>query len=360
MSRDPGITNAQPARSIFPTFNNPMPPLVIPIFISHQGCPHRCIFCDQFTIAGSAENSQPASGTTVRTIIEQWLNRPRKEDKESVQVAFYGGSFTGISVKRQEELLGAVKPYIDDGRVNAVRISTRPDYIDDSVLALLLAHSVSIVELGLQSLDQGVLDCSARGHTALQSENAMRLLRERGFTVGAQLMCGLPGDSTGKLMATARRVAALAPDFVRIYPALVISGSGLEELYRANAYRPLSLSKAIALVSRMKRIFVQHDIKVVRMGLQPSQELEARVLAGPYHPAFGELVNSRGLFLQARQLLRSAGKRRINRVSVSAADESAFRGPDNVNIRRLNALGLLHGVELIFDREQPRSNILAY
>ena len=334
-----------------------MPPLVIPIFISHQGCPHRCIFCDQFTIAGNGGSSQPVSGASVRATIEQWLNRPRKEDKESVQVAFYGGSFTGIPIKRQEELLGAVKPYIDDGRVDALRISTRPDYVDDTVLSLLQAHSVSIVELGLQSLDQDVLDCSARGHTALQSEKAMRILKERGFTVGAQLMCGLPGDSTGKLMATVRRVAALAPDFVRIYPALVISGSGLEKLYRANAYRPLSMSKAIVLVCRMKRIFEQHDIKVVRMGLQPSQELEARVLAGPYHPAFGELVNSRGLFLKTRQLLRNAGNRKINRVSVSAADESAFRGPDNVNIKRLNALELLHGVELIFDKRQPRSRV---
>jgi len=337
-----------------------MPPLVIPIFISHQGCPHRCIFCDQYTIAGRAHSRQPASGATVRAIIEQWLNRPRKKDKDSVQVAFYGGSFTGIPVKRQVELLRAVKSYIDDGRVDAVRISTRPDYVGDTALALLQEHSVSIVELGLQSLDQVVLDSSARGHTVLQSENAMRLLKKRGFIVGAQVMCGLPGDSTGKLMATARRVAALAPDFVRIYPALVIKGSGLERLYHEKAYRPLSLSKAIALVCMMKRIFAQHDIKVVRMGLQPSQELENRVLAGPYHPAFGELVISRSLFLQARQVLRNAGKRRIKNLCISAADESAFRGPESVNIRRLTALGLFNGVELVLDKNQPRSTVLAY
>jgi len=296
----------------------------------------------------------------VRGIIEEWLQRPRKNDKAGVQVAFYGGSFTGISVKRQEELLGAVKPYIDDGRVEGIRISTRPDYVDDTIMSLLQAYSVTIVELGLQSLDQKVLDSSGRGHTALQAENAMRLLQERGFIVGAQLMCGLPGDSSGRLMATTRKVAVLAPDFVRIYPTLVIKGSGLEKLYRSQAYRPLSLSMAIALVCRMKRIFAQHGIKVVRMGLQPSRELEDRVLAGPYHPAFGELVNSRSLFLQSRQVLRSMGKSEIKRVAVSAADESAFRGPDNLNIRRLTALGLLHGVELIFDKEQPRSTVLAY
>ena len=338
-----------------------MAPLVIPIFISHQGCPHRCIFCDQYTIAGRSNiESQPTSGATVKTTIEKWLNRSRKTHKDSVQVAFYGGSFTGIAIKRQEELLRAVKPFIDDGRVDTVRISTRPDYVDDKVLFLLQEYSVSIVEIGLQSLDQEVLDCSARGHTPLQSENAIRLLKKRGFTVGAQLMCGLPGDSTGKLMATARRVAALGPDFVRIYPALVIKGSGLEKLYRENVYRPLSLSKAIILAGRVKRIFARHDIKVVRMGLQPSQELENRVLAGPYHPAFGELVISRSLFLQARQLLRTAEKSRTMHLSISAADESAFRGPDNVNIRRLTALGLFDGVALVFDKKLPRNSIRIY
>ena len=339
-----------------------MTPLVIPIFISHQGCPHRCIFCDQLAITGRAKagEDQSVTGTQVIGIIEEWLRRPRRNDKAGVQVAFYGGSFTGISMKRQEELLGAVKPYIDDGRVEGIRISTRPDYVDDTIMSLLQANSVTIVELGLQSLDQKVLDRSERGHTALQAENAMRLLQERGFIVGAQLMCGLPGDSPGRLMATTRKVAVLAPDFVRIYPALVIRGSGLEKLYRAQVYRPLSLSMAIALACRMKRIFVQHGIKVVRMGLQPSRELEEKVLAGPYHPAFGELVNSRSLFQQARHVLRSTGNRKIKRVAVSAADESAFRGPDNLNIRRLNALGLLHGIELIFDKEQPRSTVLAY
>jgi histone acetyltransferase (RNA polymerase elongator complex component) len=338
-----------------------MAPLVIPIFIAHQGCPHRCIFCDQYTIAGGADSDdKPVSGATVKTVIEKWLKRSGKTHKDSVQVAFYGGSFTGIPRKRQEELLRAVKPYIDAGRVDAVRISTRPDYVDDTVLDVLQEHSVSIVEIGLQSLDQEVLDFSARGHTPLQSENAIRLLKKRGFIVGAQLMCGLPGDSTGKLMATARKVAALGPDFVRIYPALVIKGSGLEKLYRESVYRPLSLSKAIILAGRVKRIFAQHDIKVVRMGLQPSQELENKVLAGPYHPAFGELVISRDLFMQARQLLRTAEKSRIKHLSVAAADESAFRGPDNVNIRRLTVLGLFAGVELVFDKKQPRSTVLVY
>jgi histone acetyltransferase (RNA polymerase elongator complex component) len=303
---------------------------------------------------------KPVSGATVSRIIEQWLSRSRKQKYDNVQVAFYGGSFTGIPIRKQEELLRAVKPYIEDERVGTVRVSTRPDYVDDTGLALLQEYSVSIVELGLQSLDQGVLDSSARGHTTVQSENAIRLLKTKGFIVGAQLMCGLPGDSTCKLMATARGVAALAPDFVRIYPALVIKGSGLAGLYREKAYIPLSLPKAIILVCRLKRIFTRHNIRVVRMGLQPSQELENRVLAGPYHPAFGELVISRELFMQARQLLRSTGKSRIKHLSISAADESAFRGRGNMNIRRLVDLGLFNEVELVLDKKQSRGTVLAY
>ncbi len=333
--------------------------LIIPVFISHQGCPHRCIFCDQFSITGdSGSDEQPVTSQSVKETIEKWLSRPGNEQKKEVQVAFYGGSFTGLSTERQIELLGAVKPYIDDGQVKFIRISTRPDYIDEKRAALLQENSVSVVELGIQSLDQEVLQASARGHTAQQSENAVRLLRQKGFTVGAQLMCGLPGDNTRRLMDTAKRVAALAPDFVRIYPALVIKGSGLERKYHEGAYRPLSLSKAIVLTGRVKVIFDEHDIRVIRMGLQPSLDLEDRVLAGPYHPAFGELVISRALFKKARKVLQQARQEGHRKISVSAADESAFRGPKNVSMKRLEALGLLEGVELVFDRDQERNTVL--
>ena len=333
--------------------------LVIPIFIAHQGCPHRCIFCDQHTITGFPEpEDQPVSPGTVKEVIEQWLDHPRKKSRNDVQVAFYGGSFTGLPMERQKELLGAVKPYIDNGQVNSIRISTRPDYIDEDIVALLQEHSVSIVELGIQSLDQDVLEASVRGHSVEQSESAMHLLKAKGFTVGAQLMCGLPGDSTNKLMATAKRVAAFAPDFVRIYPALIIKGSGLEKLHRDGSYRPLSLLKAVAFTCRMKTIFDEHHIKVIRMGLQPSQELEKKVLAGPYHPAFGELVISRALFKQARKFLRQTMQKGKTRLSLAAADESAFRGPKNVNMKRLAGLGLLDGVELVFDKDQARNSVI--
>ncbi len=334
---------------------------VIPVFIAHQGCPHRCIFCDQHTITGHAEQEdEPVNPVTVRKTIEQWLVRKRKERRDEVQVAFYGGSFTGLPLQRQEELLGAVRPYIEAGQVSSIRISTRPDYIDEKSVAILQNCLVSIVELGIQSLDGNVLQASSRGHSAEQSERAIKLLKKEGFAVGAQLMCGLPGDSTKSLLSTARGIAVLAPDFVRIYPALVIKGSGLEKLYLENAYKPLSLSKAISLTCRMKNIFDRHHIRVVRMGLQSSPDMEKKVLTGPYHPAFGELVISRLLFRQARKLLHRARHSGKKRLSVAAADESAFRGPGNVSIKRLAALGLLDGVELVFDRDQARNTVFVY
>ena len=336
-----------------------MSTLVIPVFISHQGCPHRCVFCDQNSITGHATpEDPPVTDKAAQETIEQWLRRPRREKRNEVQVAFFGGSFTGIPLQKQKELLGSVGPYIADGQVDSIRISTRPDYIDDTIIALLQEYSVSTVELGIQSLDQSVLDANVRGHSVQQSVEAIRLLKQKGLTVGVQLMCGLPGDSTSKLMTTTKYVAGLAPDFVRIYPALVVKGSGLERIYRDGKYMPLSLSKAVALCSRMKTIFDDYNIKVVRMGLQPSEEFAEKVVAGPYHPAFGELVISRSLFKKARKILQEKIHLKEKRLSIAAADESAFRGQNNVNMKRLATLGLLKNFELVFDEHQDRSSVL--
>ena len=335
-----------------------MTPLVIPIFIAHQGCPHRCIFCDQHSITGkAADEVHGVSPSSVKKTIADWLAHSQDQQKRQVQVAFYGGSFTGLPVARQKELLEAVKPFIDQGVVQKIRLSTRPDYVNQEIAEFLIEYNVGIVELGVQSLDKEVLEASGRGHTVQQSEQAVRLLQRNNFTVGVQLMCGLPGDSTVKLLNTAKRIAALAPDFVRIYPALVIKGSVLARMYKDGSYKPMSLNKAVAQVSKLKTIFDQHGIKVVRMGLQPSEGLQEKVLDGPYHPAFGELVASRRLFKRTRQLLVEKQSKRVKRVSIAAADESAFRGPRNISMKKLAALGLLDGVELVFDHKQPRNSV---
>lgn len=338
-----------------------MKPFVIPVFISHQGCPHRCIFCDQHTITGQAgAEEQPVIPETVRNIIDRWLQLPRKDRTPEVQVAFYGGSFTGLPYQRQKELLEAVQPFIARREVDCIRISTRPDYIDETVIALLKKYAVTIVELGIQSLDQEVLTASIRGHSVQQSEEAVMRLKENGFTVGTQLMCGLPRDNSTRLLATVRKTATLGPDFVRIYPALVIKGSGLEKLYQEGRYKPLSLARAIALSAKMKDIFDEHNIRVVRMGLQPSAELAAKVVAGPYHPAFGELVLARNIFKKTRRMLHK--KRHLPRkcLHIATADESVFRGPDNLGVRRLTELGLMENVELVFDRKRPRNTVAVF
>ena len=335
-----------------------MSPLVIPIFIAHQGCPHRCIFCDQYSITGKTTGEEhQVTPASVKKTIADWLAHSQDRQKRQVQVAFYGGSFTGLPVARQRELLEAVKPFIEQGAVQKVRLSTRPDYVNQESAAFLKKYSVKIVELGVQSLDHDVLEICRRGHTVQQSEKAVRLLRRNNFTVGVQLMCGLPGDSTVKIINTAKRVVKLAPDFIRIYPALVIKGSGLARLYREGLYKPMTLHKAVAQVSILKAIFERHHIKVVRMGLQPSEELQKKVLDGPYHPAFGELVAARRLFKQTRQLLAGQQAGQVKRISIAAADESAFRGPRNLSMKRLADLGLLNGVELVFDQKQPRNSV---
>lgn len=339
-----------------------MPPFVIPFFIVHQGCPHRCVFCNQQGITGTAEqNCRAITVVEVREQIEAWLSRPRRHPERQVQVAFYGGTFTGLSRQRQEELLGAVRPFIDKGLVHSIRISTRPDGVDDETGGFLNDHGVRTVELGVQSLDEKVLQRSGRDYSPVRVEQAFAMLKKAGLRVGGQLMIGLPGETTVQALAGARRLAALRPDCVRIYPTLVVRGSELAELYQAGNYCPLSLNKAVALTARLKEIFAAHNIPVIRMGLQPGTSLEESLLAGPYHPAFGELVLSRLLFKKTRQVLAGVvseyGPLQTRKLCIAAADQSLFRGQRNASFNRLQALGLLQGVETVFSPHQARHTV---
>ncbi|MGV1099762.1 elongator complex protein 3 [Thiovibrio sp. JS02] len=331
------------------------PPFVIPIFISHQGCPHRCLFCNQRSITGMGEElNSPAQ---VREIIRGQLAWPRRGKQAPVQVAFYGGSFTGLPRGRQEELLVAVQPFLRSGQVQEIRLSTRPDYVSPEIARFLWEHGVRTVELGAQSLADSVLALSARGHTAAQVQSAVRALRTVGMRIGIQLMLGLPGDTTALAVKSAQAAAALAPDLVRLYPCLVIGGSPLEILYRNGGYQPLGLARAVALAGRLWRIFAGVRIPVVRMGLQPSASLEAGLLAGPYHPAFGELVLSRLFFTRVRALLAGRARHASHTLIIARADESIHRGQANRNVRRLDALGLLAGVSTVYSDTQPRQSV---
>ncbi len=327
--------------------------LVIPIFIPHRGCPHDCLFCNQQKISGfdREDTSRPGVAET----IDEWLLR--NKHRNQVQVAFFGGSFTCLPAGEQVKLLSVVQPYIERKKVDTIRISTRPDCIDPIICDLLKKYNVGVVELGVQSLSDTVLQKSLRGHTAQQSRDAFRLLKSSGVQVGFQLMPGLPGETTSSLLRGIDEVIILRPDFVRLYPALVVKDSGLEKLYLADKYRPLSMGKAIGLSARCYEKLTQAGIRVVRVGLQPSESLDKNVIAGPYHPAFGELVQSR-LWLkkiQARLVLLESGQTLL--IRISHKDMSAVVGGNKNNIKRLEKLGFSGRFTILQDKKMARGSI---
>jgi histone acetyltransferase (RNA polymerase elongator complex component) len=327
--------------------------LVIPVFIPHQGCPHDCLFCNQQEISGYDRGDRRA--LPVADTIDQWLSR--RGGRSQVQVAFYGGSFTCMTRERQEELLSAVQPYIDRREVDTIRLSTRPDCIDSSVIELLQNHRVGVVELGVQSLTEEVLRKSRRGHSAKQSLQALTLLKEAGLTVGIQLMPGLPGETTGSFLKTVDTVIRRAPDFVRLYPALVVRDSGLQRLHAMGKYRPMTLNKAIALTARSCQRLESYGIEVVRMGLQPTDSLAQSIVAGPYHPAFGELVRSRLWLKQIRAEVARLEPMQKLHIYISHRDMSAVVGRKRCNIRRLEELGFSGRFAVTVDKSMERRSI---
>ena len=332
-------------------------PLVIPIFIPHQGCPQQCLFCNQHSITGEGEGRVDVAMQVAATIRE-WLARPRRPAPERPQVAFFGGSFTCLPRTRQEELLAVVQPFLQSGQVGCVRISTRPDCVDREVCSFLLSQGVRIVELGVQSLDDRVLQASWRGHNAEHSRRAVALLQAAGLEVGIQLMPGLPLETTGSFLRTVREVVALGPAFVRLYPVLVVAHAELAEMYKRGEYRPLSMNRAIALTCRAKEMLTAATIRVVRIGLQPSESLERELLAGPYHPAFGELVASRIWLQRIRPVLASCPIGKRVTIQISPRDLSAVIGMKRLNIQRFERLGLADRLEIRTDNEMKRGTLL--
>jgi histone acetyltransferase (RNA polymerase elongator complex component) len=267
-------------------------PLIIPIFIPHAGCPHRCIFCDQEGI--TAQSAGAIDGEHVRGVLDRAVHSTTYDSGRNPEVAFYGGTFTGLPVERMKRLLEAVRPYIEDGLIRSIRVSTRPDSIDEERLGILKAFHVTTVELGVQSMDDRVLTMARRGHSAADVTGAVRLLKRSGFKAGVQLMPGLPGDSRETFRATIEEVISLSPDMVRLYPALVIAGTGLARMVEAGTYRPLTLEAAIDRCVDGTIRLEANGIPVIRIGLMSSPSLlePGRIAAGPWHPAFGFLVRS--------------------------------------------------------------------
>lgn len=264
-----------------------MRPLLVPFFIPHLGCPHRCVFCDQEKVAG-ARGVLPSAEELVARIEAYRAGAPGRD----LEAAFYGGTFTALPLVDQEALLAPLKPLLACGLLASVRLSTRPDAVDGATALFLRERGVATVELGVQSMDPEVLALSGRGHGVAEVGLAVAALKEAAIAVGIQLMPGLPGDTPERSLATLRAALALRPSFLRIYPTLVIEGTELAERYRCGAYTPLALPDAVSLCKEMLVAAAGAGIPVIRMGLQPTAELErpGTLLAGPYHPAFGQLV----------------------------------------------------------------------
>ena len=246
---------------------------------------------------------------------------------------------------------------MDSGLVHDFRLSTRPDCIDEPGLDLLARFGVTIIELGVQSCDETVLRLAGRGHDSAAVVEAAGLILARGFRLGIQLMIGLPGQRFRSLRSTVRQVIALGPEFVRLYPVLVLRGSGLERLYHSGAFRPLSLQRAVIQAAWMKKRFDAKGIGVVRMGLQPTGELERALVAGPYHPAFGELVMARLMLQQTRRALVGAAVDSPVTLVIAERDLSVFHGQQGANRRRLHQLGLDRCFVLRADPHQPRQTV---
>ena len=264
----------------------------IALFVPHMGCPHRCSFCNQRRITGQGQ--LPRKEDVTRAV--ETALRSGKCDPQKTEIAFFGGSFTAMDPAYQRELLEAAFPYVQKGAVKGIRISTRPDAVDEDVLKRLRDCGVSAVELGAQSMDDDVLEQNGRGHTAAQVISASEAVRRHGFSLGLQMMTGLYGDTPQGAVRTAQTLADCLPDTMRIYPTLVLRDTRLEALYRSGEYTPMTLEEAVSLCSELLSFFGERQIRVIRLGLHDSEET-ASCVAGPYHPAFAELCRSR-LFLR--------------------------------------------------------------
>lgn len=324
-------------------------PLIIPIFIPYGGCTRRCIFCNERIVAGA-----PAPPPSAPALKERVLayRRAARRNPSRVEIAFYGGTFTGMPRASQSALLASARACLREGLVDGLRISTRPDAVDTDTADFLWTAGVRTVEIGAQSLVDDVLEKSHRGHTAADVVRAARLLKAKGFVTGMHLMPGLPGEDGAAFAETVRRTVALRPDTVRIHPTLVFRDTVLAELYRAGAYTPLTLDSAVETCKRAMQAFETAGIPVIRLGLQTTAEMEApgSVLAGPFHPAFRNLVETSIAVDMAARLLDTLPVRH-RRVTFTAAPSLAahLKGAGNESLDRLKARFDLDGVEIVSD-----------
>ncbi len=306
----------------------------VPIFVPHVGCPRQCSFCDQRMISGKAGPPSPEEAHGIAAQAVRTLKRG------TAQIAFFGGSFTAMNRDYMTSLLESVQEFINDGTYTGIRISTRPDAVDREILTILQRYHVSDIELGAQSMSDEVLEANMRGHTAGDTRNAAKLIREFGFGLGLQMMTGLYKDTQDTIKHTAQSIIDMTPNTVRIYPALVLKGTVLEQLYYDGRYKPHGLDEATSQCARLLSDFTESGIKVIRIGLHDSPQLKESLVAGPYHPAFRELCESKLMLCEA---LEEIEKNCVNRgtltLFVSPACVSRMVGQKRANLVKLKELG---------------------
>lgn len=300
----------------------------IALFVANAGCPYRCTFCNQFTITGEPETAKPED---VAPAVETALRSGTKH----AQIAFFGGSFTAIPRDYMISLLEAARPFVEDGSVTGIRLSTRPDCIDDEILDILQAYGTEAIELGAQSMSDSVLTLNRRGHCAEDVVRASEKIRSRGLELGLQMMTGLYGSTPETDLKTAQELIALKPQTVRIYPTIVIEGTELARLYREGKYVPQTLDEAADLGARLLLSFEQNGIRVIRLGLHSGGNVEEGYVAGPYHPAFRELCEGK-IYLQAAKDALRGRKPGPYTLYVRPSEISKMTGQKRKNIIELD------------------------
>lgn len=325
---------------------------IIPIFVPHLGCSNDCIFCNQKSISGQKTQMTKQEA---KKIIDNYLKNMENEEAQ-IEIAFFGGSFTAIEKEKQEELLQVAYEYVKNGKVKSIRISTRPDCIDKETLKRLKKYKVKTIELGVQSANDYILQRSNRGHNFENVKKASKMIRYNGFTLGHQMMVGLPESTRIDEINTAKALIKLKPKMVRIYPVLVVKNTKLEKEYKEGKYEPLSVVQAVETCKELVRLFADKKIDVIRVGLQNTDEItdpsekKSEVVAGPYHPAFRQLVES-NLWYDAilAKIKKLNTKVKEVEVTVNPHDSNNVIGHKKENVQKLKEL---YDVDLILKQDE--------
>lgn len=315
---------------------------ILPIFIPHLGCPFNCVYCDQHLITKTIQINPKEIANRIENFCRK---NAALKDKE---IAFFGGTFTNLPIEKQKELFELTKPFL--AQISSIRISTRPDFINEKILGFCKANQVKVIELGIQSFSDDVLYASKRGYDSQTAVSACNLIKKHDFKLVIQLMPGLPDFSEKSIKETVKTTIRIKPDFVRIYPTIVLKKTVLEKWYREHRYLPLTIEKAVEIVSEIKLKFDKNKIQIIKIGLHSDIDINS-IVAGPYHPAFGELVNSNILLIKIIKEFKKSST-----LIISAKDVSLFKGFDSRMLSKLKEKLKLDKIPIIINSNLIKNN----